>query len=540
MSTSDHMRRLIDLANGNSPSKPEVVKESSGSPLKDFARWGKVSEAWGGEPGSDSVHVYQDKDPLGTGQWFWTRAVNGHIVASGSAHSEDEADRAANLKEGDHEHVARCANCGNTDNDGSDICPDCGQPMEDELGEDLLQTPELDEGGKMSAEFTAGMPPFSAEEQEALAGYKAGGGPAEYVNSFIASLRNGTAYDELDEPVDLSPESRAEVDRFMADMEAGRNGMIPSRREGIEEEAGSAMHLLKPRGGSECGAACDEATCTPEINEVTCPACIEGHDEFTKQFEMSHDGDLDKMYAKHTGVEEADHEAPFELTSEPEMEPKQVADDTVDTVTGPAYWASYLVNGDDSSLTPEEKAHADAWAARLGDWSVVGIADGEDGSDQEARFTWSYDIHSGTDTRGGDVVDYVIHKHEPVGEELLNDDILDEDGAAGLHIDYVFDIDDLPEDIRDECISDCSGQGDVSQAVEYWREKLNFTVNRNKAIQCLAGYGSWSRSELAKSTDEQLADRILWLACCNFNEWDGNEDGESASGSPQFVLEAKA
>lgn len=33
-------------------------------------------------------------------------------------------------------------------------------------------------------------------------------------------------------------------------------------------------------------------------------------------------------------------------------------------VIGPAFWASYLVNGDASGLTADEKARADAWLAR--------------------------------------------------------------------------------------------------------------------------------------------------------------------------------
>lgn len=34
------------------------------------------------------------------------------------------------------------------------------------------------------------------------------------------------------------------------------------------------------------------------------------------------------------------------------------------TIVLPAYWASYLVNGDASGITPEERANADAFLAR--------------------------------------------------------------------------------------------------------------------------------------------------------------------------------
>ena len=36
------------------------------------------------------------------------------------------------------------------------------------------------------------------------------------------------------------------------------------------------------------------------------------------------------------------------------------------TATAPEHWASYLVNGDDSGLSPEDKAQADKFAAWLG------------------------------------------------------------------------------------------------------------------------------------------------------------------------------
>ena len=75
----------------------------------------------------------------------------------------------------------------------------------------------------------------------------------------------------------------------------------------------------------------------------------------------------------------------------------------VDTTTGPACWASYLINGDCSGLDPIEVRACDRWLRRLGTWYVVDVAD------DEPRFSWSYDLHGGT-ARGGDVVDYVIHR----------------------------------------------------------------------------------------------------------------------------------
>lgn len=117
---------------------------------------------------------------------------------------------------------------------------------------------------------------------------------------------------------------------------------------------------------------------------------------------------------------------------------------------------------------------------------------------------------------------------------------------TALHVDYCLDITDLPR----ECVEDCSGPGAADDAVAYWLAELGFTVNRDKAIHCLTGYGAWEREELAADTDETIAGRILWLACCNFSEYiteaeragfdpygDRPETFLPNSGSDIFVLE---
>lgn len=71
-------------------------------------------------------------------------------------------------------------------------------------------------------------------------------------------------------------------------------------------------------------------------------------------------------------------------------------------LTGPASWASYLINGDASGLDDGEQAKADAWLAREGAARVV-----SDVEDSE-RFTWHMRLHCpelGCD--GGSVVDYL-------------------------------------------------------------------------------------------------------------------------------------
>lgn len=86
----------------------------------------------------------------------------------------------------------------------------------------------------------------------------------------------------------------------------------------------------------------------------------------------------------------------------------------VDQITAPAFWASALVNGDESGMEDNEIAAMNEYLASLEaeGWYVVDVARDEEGNGQEARFTNSYRLHGG-DAQGGDVLDYVIHRHVP-------------------------------------------------------------------------------------------------------------------------------
>ena len=72
----------------------------------------------------------------------------------------------------------------------------------------------------------------------------------------------------------------------------------------------------------------------------------------------------------------------------------------------------------------------------------------------------------------------------------------------------------LPED----CIGDCSHAGPCDTDVEYWRKRLDFTVPRETAIGYLREFGAWTAEELAARTDDELAEVVLWSACCDFRE----------------------
>lgn len=85
-----------------------------------------------------------------------------------------------------------------------------------------------------------------------------------------------------------------------------------------------------------------------------------------------------------------------------------------------------------------------------------------------------------------------------------------------MHFEYEIFAGELPED----CITDCS-QGTVDGEVSYWRSELKFTVDQDRARDCLRGYGAWDDDEIAEMCELDVAEKILWLACCDFRE--GNE-----------------
>ena len=73
---------------------------------------------------------------------------------------------------------------------------------------------------------------------------------------------------------------------------------------------------------------------------------------------------------------------------------------TTETIKGAAEWASYLINGDESGLSAEEKALCDAWLER-NEWpNIVDVS--------EPYFTWSYGLHTGDNVKGGEIADYTI------------------------------------------------------------------------------------------------------------------------------------
>ena len=74
----------------------------------------------------------------------------------------------------------------------------------------------------------------------------------------------------------------------------------------------------------------------------------------------------------------------------------------IETVTGPEFAASYLVNGDSSGLEACDIAAIDAWVKREGVASVHAI------EDDSERFTWSGALYFPEgETAGLTVCDYI-------------------------------------------------------------------------------------------------------------------------------------
>ena len=73
-----------------------------------------------------------------------------------------------------------------------------------------------------------------------------------------------------------------------------------------------------------------------------------------------------------------------------------------------------------------------------------------------------------------------------------------------------------------ECIADCSGQGCVDEAVEFWVDRLNFDGPSWMFRRYLNQYGGWEASELADHNENRK--RILWIWACQCWEGPGNND----------------
>jgi hypothetical protein len=75
--------------------------------------------------------------------------------------------------------------------------------------------------------------------------------------------------------------------------------------------------------------------------------------------------------------------------------------------------------------------------------------------------------------------------------------------------------------IPQECVEDCSHSGECYDDCYDWVDRLCFTVPREQTIKYLREFGAWSIEELNDMTDEDLAIKVLWIACNDIK--DGQE-----------------
>jgi hypothetical protein len=128
--------------------------------------------------------------------------------------------------------------------------------------------------------------------------------------------------------------------------------------------------------------------------------------------------------------------------------------------TGPAYWASYLVNGDSSGLEPDELLEADKWRESILPYHVQDIKRDQNGEPEDPYYSINFDLHSGTDFEGGNVVDYVCGKHEHVVDE----EVVDEGYFDNYDDDGYFDDEEFPDDPEDIDFADPGGRSALRAA----------------------------------------------------------------------------
>jgi len=76
-------------------------------------------------------------------------------------------------------------------------------------------------------------------------------------------------------------------------------------------------------------------------------------------------------------------------------------------ITGPAFLASALINGDTSGLTEEEDVQTlDGFLKYAEGFEVIDVERDENGEAVEPYFSWNCDLYGAT-FRGGDLVEYI-------------------------------------------------------------------------------------------------------------------------------------
>lgn len=69
-----------------------------------------------------------------------------------------------------------------------------------------------------------------------------------------------------------------------------------------------------------------------------------------------------------------------------------------------------------------------------------------------------------------------------------------------------------------ECVKDCSHQGQCYDDVNFWTSRLNIDIPRDKLTAELLEYGAWDKEELDALDDQELHEKIVWIAACNLKD----------------------
>jgi hypothetical protein len=74
-----------------------------------------------------------------------------------------------------------------------------------------------------------------------------------------------------------------------------------------------------------------------------------------------------------------------------------------------------------------------------------------------------------------------------------------------------------------EVIESCHHQGACDDDVEYWQSKLDLNLDRESMIDELGEYGAWSDDELNTLSNDELEQKILWIACGDIQDDSEND-----------------
>ena len=73
-----------------------------------------------------------------------------------------------------------------------------------------------------------------------------------------------------------------------------------------------------------------------------------------------------------------------------------------------------------------------------------------------------------------------------------------------------------------EVICDCSGQGDQTESVRFWVDRLNFNGPAFAFRAYLKRFGTWDAADLCDHEQNRM--RVLWLWACDAAENPGCAD----------------